>query len=204
MLKQKLAKLKRNFPMSLKIKNMIKKFKEIDLRKERFKKGFLEKRIEFLSKRLVKNLKRKKLFLATMESCTGGALINSITNIPGASEIIKGGFVPYSIQEKIALGIPRKLIEKYSVHSPQIAIAMAKKVMKKIRGSQIGTGITGIISRPDLEFPEKKIGQVDIAMVFRNKFLVKRFYFPPEKERKLAKAMIIFEVLKMIEKIVKK
>ena len=73
----------------------------------KFKKRELEKRIKFLAEKLVKNLKEKKLFLATMESCTGGALVNAITNIPGASEIIKGGFVPCSIEEKIALGIPK-------------------------------------------------------------------------------------------------
>lgn len=176
---------------------------EIDLRKEKFKKGILEKKIRFLSKNLVKSLKRKKLFLATMESCTGGALINSITNIPGASEIIKGGFVPYSIQEKIALGIPKKMIKKFSVYSPQIAKAMAQKAVKKIKGSHIGVGIAGVISRADPKFPEKKPGQVDIGIIFKNKILVKRFCFPPKKERELTKSMIILKALEMIEKIIK-
>jgi len=179
-------------------------FEEIDLRKEKFKKGFLEKKIKFLAKNLVVTLKRKKLFLATMESCTGGALINSITSIPGASEITKGGFVPYSIQEKIALGIPRSLIKKYSVYSKEVAIEMAKKAIKKIKGSHIGIGITGIISRSDPKFPEKKVGQVDIGLAFKDKILIKRFYFPPKKERELAKAMITLKALEIIEEIVKK
>ncbi|MBZ9578334.1 CinA family protein [Patescibacteria group bacterium] len=178
-------------------------FEEIDLRKEKFKKRILEKKIKFLAKNLVITLKRKKLFLATMESCTGGGLINSITNIPGASEIIKGGFVPYSKQEKIALGIPRKLIKKYSVYSTQIAEALAQKAVKKIKGSDIGIGITGIISRPDLRFPEKKVGQVDIGVILRDKILVKRFHFPPKKERGLAKAMIILKALEMVGKIIR-
>jgi len=138
-----------------------------------------------------------------MESCTGGALINAITNIPGASEITKGGSVPYSIQEKISLGVPKKLIEKYSVYSSRVAIAMAKMAFKKIQGSDIGIGITGILSRPDPKYPKKKVGQVDIGIVFKNKTLVKRFYFPPKKERGLAKAMIVLKALEMIEKIVK-
>ncbi|MBZ9569601.1 nicotinamide-nucleotide amidohydrolase family protein [Patescibacteria group bacterium] len=183
---------------------MIKKhFEEINLRKEKFKKGFLEKKIKFSAKNLVKNLKRKKLSLATMESCTGGALINTITNIPGASEITKGGFVPYSVQEKIALGIPRKLIKKYSVYSPKIAEALAQKAKKKIKGSDIGIGITGIISRPDPKFPEKRVGQVDIGVVFKDRILVKRFYFPPKKERKLTKAMVVLKTLEIIGEIVK-
>jgi len=181
----------------------MKNFEGIDLRKEKFKKRGLERKIDILAKKLVKDLKKKKLFLATMESCTGGALINEITNIPGASEIIKGGFVPYSIQEKISLGVPKKLIEKYSVYSSRVAIAMAKMAFKKIKGSDIGIGITGILSRPDPNFPEKKVGQLDIAVVFKNWTLVRRFYFPPKKERKLTKMMIILKALEIIEKVIK-
>lgn len=176
---------------------------EIDLRKEKFKRRDLEKKIDILAKRLVKSLKKKGLFLATTESCTGGALINAITNIPGASEIIKGGFVPYSIEEKIVLGVPRKLIEKYSVYSHEVAIAMAKRAVKKIKGSDIGIGITGVLSRPDPQFPEKKVGQVDIGVIFKNKILVKRFYFP-QKESGLVKSMIILKALEMIEEIIKR
>lgn len=177
---------------------MKKKFEEIDLRKKTVKKRGLEKKIGLLAKELVKDLKKKKLFLATMESCTGGALINAITNILGASEVIKGGFVPFSIQEKIALGIPKKLIGKYTIYSPQVAIMMAKQAIKKIKGSDIGVGITGVLSRPDPQFPEKKVGQVDIGVVFKNKILVKRFYFPPKKERELIREMIVFKTLGMI------
>ncbi len=178
-------------------------FEEVDLRKEKFKKEVLERKIRFLSKNLVKKLKRKKLFLATIESCTGGALINSITNIPGASEIIKGGFVPYSIQEKIALGISRKLIEKFSVYSKGVAEAMAKKAKEKIKGSHIGVGITGVLTRRGLQNPAKKIGEIYIATIFKDKILVKRFSFPSKKERELVKAMIILKALEMIEAIIK-
>jgi len=110
------------------------------------------------------------------------ALINEITDIPSASGIINGGFVPYSIQEKIALGIPKKLIGKYTIYSPQVAIAMAKQAVKKIKGSDIGIGITGILSKPDPNFPEKKVGQVDIGIASKGKVLVKRFYSPKKKK----------------------
>jgi len=101
------------------------------------------------------------------------------------------------------LGIPKKLIEKYSVYSSRVAIAMAKMAFKKIQGSDIGVGITGILSRPDPKFPEKKVGQVDIGVVLKDKILAKRFYFPTKKERELTKMMIILKVLGMIEKVIK-
>ena len=39
--------------------------------------------------KIVKMLKEKNKYVSTMESCTGGGLVNAITNIPGASEILK-------------------------------------------------------------------------------------------------------------------
>ena len=95
------------------------------------------------------------------------------------------------------------MIEKYSIYSPRVAIAIEKQAIKKIKGSDIGVGITGILSRPDPQFPEKKVGQTYIGLIFKDKILAKRFYFPPKKERGLAKAMIVLKALEMIEKIVK-
>ena len=48
---------------------------------------------------LIKNNKT----ISTMESCTGGALVNAITNIPGASEVLKFSAVTYSNEYKICL-----------------------------------------------------------------------------------------------------
>lgn len=162
----------------------------------------IDSEIEKLVKEIILELKKKKIFLASMESCTGGGLINAITNVPGASEILKGGIVAYSNQEKIAHGVPEKLIEKYSPYSPQVALAMAWRATKEIKGSDLGVGITGILSRPDPKYRTKKIGQVDIAVIFKKKVLVRRFYFP-KKEREVIKKMIILKTLEMIKEILK-
>ena len=44
---------------------------------------------------IVNKLIEKKITITTMESCTGGFLISSITDVEGASNITEGGFVTY-------------------------------------------------------------------------------------------------------------
>jgi PncC family amidohydrolase len=162
----------------------------------------LKKKIEKEAKDLMKILKKKKIFLATMESCTGGALINTITDIPEASEITRGGIVAYSIEQKIFFGVPKELIRKYSVYSPEVALKMAKLAQKHF-ASQIGVGITGVLSRKDPKNPKKKVGQVDVAIVFNKKTSVRRFFFPPQKNREQDKTLVVWQTLEIIKEILK-
>ena len=50
---------------------------------------------------IVNKLIEKKQTIATMESCTGGGIANEITNISGASAIIKESYVTYCNEAKI-------------------------------------------------------------------------------------------------------
>ena len=59
--------------------------------------------------------------IATMESCTGGAVASEITNCPGASEVLKFSAVTYSNEYKIKMGVNADVIEKYSVYSMETA-----------------------------------------------------------------------------------
>ena len=158
------------------------------------------KKVEFLVKKLIKDLKKKKLFLGVMESCTGGGFSNAITNVEGASEIFKGGIVAYSNEVKIKFGVSKNLIKKYSVYSKEVALEMAKAVKRKLN-VDIGVGITGSISRPDPKEPKSKVGEVFIAVSFKKKSLVDKFLFP-NKKRSVIKTMIILKVLEMINQIV--
>ncbi len=175
---------------------MFKNLKIFDYRRKRIKVS--EKRIETLVQKLIKKIKARKLFLAAMESCTGGGLANAITNTPGASEIFKGGIVAYSNEVKIRFGVSKELIKKYSVYSSEVALEMAKAVRKNLK-TDIGIGITGSISRVDPKEPKSKVGEIYIAVVFRKKFLVSKFLFP-KKKRPLIKSMIILKTLEMINK----
>ena len=97
---------------------------------------------------IVKILTKQNKTISTMESCTGGALANAITNIPGASEILKFSAVTYSNEFKIKMGVPKEIIDTYSVYSIETAIEMSKKI-SEFTNSNYGIGITGKLNRVD-------------------------------------------------------
>lgn len=93
---------------------------------------------------LIKNNKT----ISTMESCTGGAVANAITNIEGASSILKFSAVTYSNEFKIKMGVDKNIIDKYTVYSIETANEMSKNI-SKFSNSDYGIGITGQINRLD-------------------------------------------------------
>lgn len=97
---------------------------------------------------IVKILTKQNKTISTMESCTGGCLANAITNIPGASEILKFSAVTYSNEFKIKMGVPKEIIDTYSVYSIETAIEMSKKI-SEFTNSNYGIGITGKLNRVD-------------------------------------------------------
>ena len=99
-------------------------------------------------KEIVELLTQKKETIATMESCTGGYIVNEITNIEGASNVLNFSAVTYSNEYKIKMGVPEKTIAKYSVYSIETAIEMAKAI-SKYANSTYGIGITGQLGKKD-------------------------------------------------------
>ena len=59
---------------------------------------------------IVKRLNEQKQTIATMESCTGGGIANEITNISGASAVLKESYVTYCNKAKIKHGVPADVI----------------------------------------------------------------------------------------------
>ena len=99
-------------------------------------------------KEIVKRLILKNKTISTMESCTGGALINAITNIEGASEVLKYSAITYSNEYKIKMGVDGNIIDNYSVYSIETAKEMSKKI-SDFTNSNYGVGITGKLNRED-------------------------------------------------------
>lgn len=100
-------------------------------------------------KRIVDKLKEKNKTISTMESCTGGGVANSITNIEGASEVLKFSAVTYSNEFKIKMGVSNDIIDEYSVYSIETAMEMSKNI-SNFTDSNYGVGITGKLNRVDI------------------------------------------------------
>ena len=99
-------------------------------------------------KRVVKLLNKKNKTISTMESCTGGGVVNAITNIEGASEVLKFSAVTYSNEYKIKMGVSSDVIEKNSVYSIETAMEMSRNI-SEFSNSNYGIGITGKLNRID-------------------------------------------------------
>ena len=116
---------------------------------------------------IVAELKRRSLTLATAESCTGGLLASRITDVPGASEVFREGFVTYSNSAKTQiLGVPAELIESLGAVSPEVARAMAEGAQKRAQAN-FALSLTGIAG-PGGGTPEKPVGLVHIALARPN------------------------------------
>ncbi len=98
--------------------------------------------MEEICKKIVEKLNENKQTISFMESCTGGFLANSITNISGASNVLKVSLVTYSSEYKIKFGVNENVIKKYTVYSQETSIEMAKNIAQFAK-SNISVGITG-------------------------------------------------------------
>ena len=125
-------------------------------------------------------LKQKHLTVATAESCSGGLIANSITNISGSSDYFDRGIVSYSNNAKLELlDIPKELLEKHGAVSEQVAKAMAEGIRKK-SDVNIGIATTGIAG-PTGGTSEKPVGLVYIAVSTADTTIVKKFQFSGDR-----------------------
>ncbi len=99
-------------------------------------------------KEIIEILTLKGKFISTMESCTGGGVANAITNIEGASEVLKFSAVTYSNEYKIKMGVRAEVIDKYSVYSDETAKEMSRNIAI-FANANYGVGITGKLNRLD-------------------------------------------------------
>ncbi len=101
----------------------------------------------------------KKITVAVAESCTGGALCQALTDIPGSSAWFDRGFVTYSNQAKIdMLGVSSTLLDQYGAVSFEAARAMVEGVHGQ-SNAELAIAITGIAG-PDGGAAEKPVGTV--------------------------------------------
>lgn len=150
-------------------------------------------------KEMVSILKEKNKTVSTMESCTGGGIANAITNIEGASEILKFSAVTYSNEFKIKMGVDEKIIEKYTVYSIETANEMSKSIAN-YTNSSYGVGVTGQLNRydPYNKTNENNIVYISIYDKDSNSFVNKKIKVS-EKSRKDNKEIIINEVIYMLK-----
>ena len=119
--------------------------------------------MRYKMKEIVELLKEKNKTISTMESCTGGFIASSITDIEGSSEILKFSAVTYSNEYKIKMGVKKETIDEYSVYSIEVAKEMSKQI-SDFAGSNYGIGITGKLNRQDESNTRGKTNEVHVCI----------------------------------------
>lgn len=152
---------------------------------------------------LVNELIDKKITIASMESCTGGGFANSITNIEGASDILKFSAVTYSNEYKIRMGVPEEIIDKYSVYSFEVSDSMALNI-SNFSHSDLGVGITGKLNRVDKNNPfgEDNVVFISIFDKREDKYYREKIEAVCESRSK-NKDLVIAKICEMIREIIK-
>jgi len=153
-------------------------------------------------KKIVELLKAKNKTIATMESCSGGAIANEITCIEGASDVLKFSAVTYSNEYKIKMGVSSKVIDKYSVYSEETACEMSKNI-SEFANSNYGIGITGKINKEDKNnlFSDNSKIYISIYNKDENKYFNFTLNALKDKNRKENKNYIIDEIVKKLNTI---
>ena len=98
--------------------------------------------MENLNEKIVNLLNERNKTISFMESCTGGYLANEITNVSGASNVLKVSLITYSNEYKIKFGVTKQTLDKYTVYSKETAKEMAENVAL-FADSNFGIGVTG-------------------------------------------------------------
>lgn len=151
-------------------------------------------------KKIITILTKKNKTISTMESCTGGGVANAITNIEGASEVLKFSAVTYSNEFKIKQGVDKNIIDKYSVYSRETACEMSKKI-SDYTNSNYGIGITGKLNRVDKHnlFGEDNIVFISIYDKDNNKYY-EEIVEATKSSRKENKELVIERIInKLLE-----
>lgn len=139
------------------------------------------------------------IMLATAESCTGGMIIASLTDIAGSSDVVDCGFITYTNAAKTTMiDVPAALIDDKGAVSKEVALAMAKGALKH-SGAGVSVAVTGIAG-PSGGSQTKPVGLVHIASALHGKdnILHRECGFGTDKTRAEIRYMTVIAALDLV------
>lgn len=119
------------------------------------------------AKVIIERFTVRGLMVSTAESCTGGLIAGSLTDIAGSSAVVDCGFVTYSNEAKMAMiGVSPSSLESHGAVSEQVAREMALGALTASR-AHLSVAVTGVAG-PGGGSVEKPVGLVHIAAASRS------------------------------------
>jgi len=142
--------------------------------------------------------RERHLKVVTAESCTGGLIAAALTEVPGSSSVLDGGFVTYSNEAKHAMvGVPEDTIKDHGAVSQQTAEAMAAGALSHSR-ADLAVAVTGIAG-PGGATATKPVGLVHLAAAARDGRRLHREKRFGDIGRAQVRALTVVEALAMLE-----
>ena len=145
-------------------------------------------------------MRSRHLWLATAESCTGGAIASGLTALAGASDYFKGGVVAYSNEVKMSLlGVKSATLERYGAVSEQTAREMAEGVRTRMN-ADYGIATTGIAG-PGGGTPDKPVGTVWTAIASADGTTAKLLHYGDRRQQTIDRTcnQILSDLIRMIK-----
>ena len=138
-----------------------------------------------LASRLERRLLKAKATVSAAESCTGGLLTSTLTDISGSSACFNQSWITYSNESKIIeLNVEPRTLSEHGAVSAEVAIQMAKGARKK-SNAEIAISITGIAG-PKTDDSRKKVGEVYVGISSTMyEGVVSKFFSGDRKQNKL-------------------
>ncbi|RXE59886.1 competence/damage-inducible protein A [Acetivibrio mesophilus] len=146
-----------------------------------------------------KMLLDNNITISTAESCTGGLISATLTDMPGISKVFMRGIISYSNESKMEnLGVRPETLDKFGAVSSQTAAEMAEGV-RKMASTDIGLSVTGIAG-PEGGTDEKPIGLVYIALAHNSGTEIRELRLAGNRSR--IRNMTVLNAFDMIRKYV--
>ena len=143
---------------------------------------------ETLAEIVVGLLRARGRTIGVAESCTGGLLGGRLTDVPGSSDVFRGGIIAYDNSVKVGeLDVPEELLRLHGAVSEPVVAAMADGVRRRL-AADVGVGITGVAG-PGGGTPEKPVGTVCLAVAGLGECHVRRTIFPGSRPEVRARAV---------------
>jgi len=136
---------------------------------------------------LFQALLRKSLRIVTVESCTAGLVADNLASIPGASTVLWGAYVCYTVDAKVKMvGIDPVLIQVHGPVSREVALALCDGAIGN-SGADVAVSITGLAG-PEGDGTDTPIGTVWIGVKIRGKDSTARSFLFHGNRAKVRKA----------------
>lgn len=149
---------------------------------------------------IFQELRERKKTVTCAESCTGGLLQGALTDLPGISEVFRGGVVTYSNEGKERLlGVPGGVLREHGAVSRECALAMAQGVLR-LFGADYAVSVTGVAG-PDGGTPDKPVGGVWFGLTDGKESRAVHSLFPGGRAevREAAVHFALSELLRLIQ-----